>query len=160
MKLEIRRAHKNDKDLLLILRYFLRKFESEVEKTESCTVKDINNDKKILLHALNDKNVYFFIAYSDNLPTGYSKLKIKKINNELIGHIGADFVLGEFRDKGIGKKLMEAMLDILKKKKIKKISVETFKTNKLSIKAHKKLGFRIVDAKPNSKLYRMEKNLK
>jgi|TARA_Y100000310_G_C20640972_1_gene793866 hypothetical protein len=39
--MKIRKATKKDKENLLILRYLLRKYEYNVEKTEGCSIKDI-----------------------------------------------------------------------------------------------------------------------
>jgi GNAT superfamily N-acetyltransferase len=162
MKIEIKRATASDKELLLVFRYLLRKFEAGVEKTEGFTMKDILYDKKILTDAIKKKNVYFFIAYYNDIPVGYSKMTIKKVNNEVMGHMGADFVLDSFRSKGIGRRLMKARLDVLRKKGIKKASLEVYKTNKLSIVVQKKFGFKIVerDMKGKPRIYRMEKELK
>jgi L-amino acid N-acyltransferase YncA len=78
------------------------------------------------------------------------------IKNKKIAHEGAIFVLEKFRDMGMGKNLFKAMVEILKKKNIKKLSVEVWKSNKLSIDVHKKLGFMIVGNGSNPNLYRME----
>src|SRR3989344_1980328 len=165
MKIEIKKATKKDKDSLLILRYLLRKYENNVENREGISIKKILEDKGEIEDGLNSSKVSFFIAYYKNIPVGYTKLKIKRILGEVMGHVGGFFILDKFRNKGLGKKLMKSLVNILKKKKIKKISVEVYKKNKIGIKVYKKLGFKISKYDPNSKIsykkiYRLEKNLK
>jgi len=159
-KIKIKKTTKKDREILLLFRYLLRKYEYGVEKLEGCNIKKIMGDKKEIEEGLKSSKVFFFIVYYNNYPIGYSKLKIKKIKGEIMGHMGANYVLEEFRGKGIGKKLMKVRLDVLKKKGIKKASVETYKNNKLSIKVQKSLGFKIVEYNPKTKLYRMEKIVK
>ena len=148
--MKIKKATEKDIKVLLGLRKKLHEYEREIEKSDKFNSNEITE-------VLNDKKVSFFIAYNNDVPVGYSKLKIKEINNEIMGHIGAIFVLEEFRNKEIGKLLFEPMFDILRKKNIKKASIECYKKNKLSIKVYQKLGFRIVEHK--GKLYRLEKFL-
>ena len=157
--IKIKKASKKDKEILLLFRYLLHIFESKVEKTDKFNVKIMQQDKEVMLEALEDKKVFFLIAYYDDMPVGYSKLKIKKINNEIMGHGGAIFVLEAYRGLKIGKKLFEAEVNILRKKKIKKFSIEVWKSNKLSIDVHKKLGFKMMGDGSNPKLYRMEKEI-
>ena len=138
MAIKIRQASKKDKDIAIILRYLLQEYESVVEKSENLNKRIALRECRYARSDLNDKNIYIFLAYYNNMPVGYSKIKIKKIKGEIVGHVGADFVLREFRNLGIGKRLMKAMVNVLKKKKIGKISLKVFKSNKLSINIHKK----------------------
>ena len=50
----------------------------------------------------------------------------------------------EYRGKGIGTKLMETMLKILKDKGYKKTSLAVQKDN-YAVKMYKKIGFKIID---------------
>jgi len=157
--IKIKRASIKDRDVLLLFRYLLHIFESKVERTDKFDKKVMQQDKETMLGALKNKKVFFFIAYHEDVPVGYSKVKIKKINNELMGHGGAIFVLESYRGLKIGKKLFETMANVLRKNKIKKFSIEVWKSNKLSINVHKKLGFKIMGEGSNSKLYRMERDI-
>ena len=162
--MKIRKATKKDKDVLLILRYLLRKYEYAIEKKEGCSIKKMLEDKEEIEEELVDPKVSFFIAYYKRIPIGYSKLKIKKILGERMGHIGGLFVLDNFRGRGIGIKLIKVLFKSAKDKGIKKISVEVYKKNKLGIKAYKKSGFKIAEHDPESKIsykkiYRLEKRI-
>ncbi|MBU2562183.1 MAG: GNAT family N-acetyltransferase [Nanoarchaeota archaeon] len=160
MKPTIKKADKEDKDALILFRYLLSEYESKIEKSEKLDKRTFIVEGNYTINDLGKENVTFFLVYFRKIPIGYSKLTIKKVNAKMIGHIGAEFVLEEFRKRGIGKRLVKEMCYLIKKKKIKKISVEVYKKNKLSIKFHKKMGFKIIGEGSNKKLYQMEKKLK
>lgn len=159
-KIEIKKATINDKDVLIVFRYLLSDYESKIEKSEKLDKRFVLREYSYMLGDLKDKNIALFIAYYNNIPLGYSKVKIKKINNELMGHVGADFVLKEFRGQGIGKKLVGEMVKFVKTKKLKKISVELYKSNKVSLNFHKKIGFKLTKDNKNKKLHRLEKDIR
>jgi ribosomal protein S18 acetylase RimI-like enzyme len=158
--MRIRKATKKDLNSLFLLRYLLAEFESKVDKSEKFNKKTANKEFRDIRRDLGNKNIYYFIALYNEILIGYSKIKIKKINNKVIGHIGADFVLEPFRGIGVGKRLMSVMLKTLKQKKIKKASLEVYRSNRLSVNVHKRLGFKIVGKGSKATLYRMEKKLK
>ena len=157
--IKIKKATTKDQDILLIFTHLLHMYESKIEKTDKLDKKAIKDDIDTIIYGLKDKKVFFYLAYDNKMPIGYCKMKIKKINDEIMGHLGATFILEKFRGLGAGKKLYLAMVKTLKQKKINKFSLEVYKTNKLSINVHKKLGFKVIGEGSNKKLYRMEKTL-
>jgi len=56
-------------------------------------------------------------------------------------------VRSDFRDIGIGKAMMDYMIDWAKKNGYEKISLSVFSTNKRAINLYKKFGFEIEGAK-------------
>ena len=51
------------------------------------------------------------------------------------------FILEEFRERGVGKKLMEGFIDWCKKKGVKRIKLVASIQNSKAIKFYHKLGF-------------------
>ena len=52
------------------------------------------------------------------------------------------FVLEEYRGKGIGKKLMETMMDAFKEKGINNFELYALNNNENALKFYEKLGFK------------------
>jgi ribosomal protein S18 acetylase RimI-like enzyme len=162
LKMEIHKATQKDKEILFLFRYLLRKHEYLVEKTEGCDIRRIMGDRKLILEDIKNPQIFFFIVSYKKIPVGYIKLRIKYIFGERMGHCADIFVLEEFRKIGVGRRLMKTAFNFLKKRNIKKISLEVYKKNKLALEAYKKLGFGIVKHNPRSKMspkkvYRLEK---
>jgi putative acetyltransferase len=63
-------------------------------------------------------------------------------------------VLGDYRERGIGKRLADGVINIARKHKIKRISLDVFETNKTAIRFYKKLGFRKVATLPKRLYYK------
>ena len=59
-----------------------------------------------------------------------------------LGTINNLFVLEEYRGKGIGKKLMETMMDAFKEKGINNFELYALNNNENALKLYEKLGFR------------------
>ena len=59
-----------------------------------------------------------------------------------LGTINNLFVLEEYRGKGIGKKLMETMMDAFKEKGINNFELYALNNNENALKFYEKLGFR------------------
>jgi hypothetical protein len=60
--IEIKKANKNDKDILLLFRYLLHTYEANIEKSDKFDFRMMQNDKRAMLKDLENKTVYFFIA--------------------------------------------------------------------------------------------------
>lgn len=109
--------------------------------------KETNKDYKILV-----EKELVFIEKNEEMIKKYAKIIYnQKINNYDVSYIKnvVDFKLleekcKEYRGKGIGTKLMETMLKILKDKGYKKTSLAVQKDN-YAVKMYKKVGFKIID---------------
>ena len=87
---------------------------------------------------LNEKNRYFVVIEIDNEVIGAGQASYKKN----IGELGRIYIKKEFRNNGIGTKLIKHLIDFLKKKKVKEIESYAYTRNKSSLKVHHKFGFK------------------
>jgi len=101
----------------------------------------------------------YAIDYYISLPNSIGLTEIK--DNNLIGFIIALVATKEsanivtvdvdprFRKQGIGSRLLQAVMGILKKWKITKITLQVSVDNTLAIKFYQKHGFNIMEILPN-----------
>jgi len=87
----------------------------------------------------------FLVAKVKNRIVGFFYGGIRKSHfycrEEKIGEIYQAFVDRKFRNRGIGKLLVEELLKWLRKRKIKFVEVEVDSRNEIGIGAYKKYGF-------------------
>jgi ribosomal protein S18 acetylase RimI-like enzyme len=122
-------------------------------ETNTQLTKQLTNERhkaKILFQKeLNERSRYWPVVEINGKIVGYGQAYIR----EGASGIGRVYVKRGFRRQGIGKMLMNHLLDYLKKKKVKEIESYVYTKNKPSLTLHKQLGFR-----PES--YRMVKRIK
>ncbi len=148
--MEIRKAKL--KDINIILRYFnlLRKYESKFDKTVKFNERLV---KKKILKALADKDVAYFIAYSNKEAVGCAEVYMK--NKYAV--ISSAFVHLSSRGKGIGAAIFGAILKLAKRKRAKALKLQVYRKNYNAIGRWKKLGFKIT--KSTRKFVVMNKRL-
>ena len=98
------------------------------------------------------KDFYTFISNQDNIfilsdpkPVGYLKAKVTTDEIEIISIL----IDKKFRKAGIGKNLLNKLLDIAFKKKIQNIFLEVSVENKIAINLYKKFNFIKVGKRKN-----------
>ena len=142
--MEIRKAKKEDMKDIQKLRYLLAKYEKYLGLNivipewayTYVGEKDFN-------YFLNEQ--YIFVAIEDNKIVGFITgeiFKKKAWYNVQLGEINNIFVLEEYRQKGIGKKLVKTMIDTFKQEGITNIDLYTFGNNIDAIKFYEKIGFK------------------
>lgn len=142
--MEIRKAKKEDMKDIQNLRYLLGKYEKDLGLNivvpewayTEVGEKDFN-------YFLNDQ--YIFVATENNKIVGFITgeiLKKKAWYNVQLGEINNIFVLKEYRQKGIGKKLIETIINSFKEEGITNIQLYTFSNNTDAIKFYEKIGFK------------------
>lgn len=142
--MEIRKAKKEDMKDIQKLRYLLAKYEKDLGLNivipewayTYVGEKDFN-------YFLNEQ--YIFVAIEDNKIVGFITgeiFKKKAWYNVQLGEINNIFVLEEYRQKGIGKKLVKTMIDTFKQEGITNIDLYTFGNNIDAIKFYEKIGFK------------------
>ena len=142
--MEIRKAKKEDMKDIQKLRYLLAKYEKYLGLNivipewayTYVGEKDFN-------YFLNKQ--YIFVAIEDNKIVGFITgeiFKKKAWYNVQLGEINNIFVLEEYRQKGIGKKLVKTMIDTFKQEGITNIDLYTFGNNIDAIKFYEKIGFK------------------
>jgi len=84
----------------------------------------------------------------------FARYFVVEKNQKIIGYIGSWFfkdfvhitnvtVHPDFRNKGIGRKLMNYIIDLAKSRKVKKVVLEVRVSNTIAQKLYKNLGFRV-----------------
>lgn len=112
-----------------------------IEKSSFSVPWSIESFKNELLNDL----AYYECAQFDGLVVGY--MGMWKIFNE--AHITNVAVLPEFRNKGIGKMLLEKMIEVCRCSEIDVMSLEVRKSNEPAKSLYRKHGFREVGTRPN-----------
>jgi ribosomal protein S18 acetylase RimI-like enzyme len=94
---------------------------------------------------IHSKNGLVLLSEIDEKPVGFSTSIIKKnfpiFQLEKFGYIAAIFVREEFRDWGISSKLKDETFKWLRRKGIKKVSLNVLQNNSQAIKVYEKWGF-------------------
>ncbi|UII27359.1 GNAT family N-acetyltransferase [Fulvivirga maritima] len=85
----------------------------------------------------------YFLILNNNTPCGYLSVQPRDNNQELF--LSKIYVSGDFRGKGIGKKLMQHAISIAKSLPAQKIRLTVNKDNAGSIAAYHKMGFTTTD---------------
>lgn len=99
----------------------------------------------VLNKILENKNLIHFVIYTDGIPTGYCQViyKADSINFNTGAKINAISIVGEKRGLGLGEKLLEESIKILKENtKIKNIYLDVVKDNVIAVNMYKKFGFK------------------
>ena len=95
-------------------------------------------EESLFIDTLSANGKYFFVYESDNKPVAY--IIFETVLDE--GHI-TDLAVGEkYRNKGIGKELIEKILFLAKELKIRSIFLEVRESNEAARKLYQKLGFK------------------
>jgi len=99
-----------------------------------------------LARNLKQKNTAFFIAEDKGNIIGYAGAEIKKnpssIKHKKRGHMFNLYIKPKYRNKGVGKKLVNIILNWFKKNKISDLMIMTHSYNKRAYKIYNKFGFR------------------
>ena len=98
------------------------------------------------------KDFYSFISNQDNIfiishpkPVGYLKARVTRDDMEIISIL----IDKKFRNKGIGKSLLDKLLNIALKKQIQNIFLEVSVENHIAISLYKKFNFIKVGIRKN-----------
>lgn len=99
-----------------------------------------------LARNLRQKNTAFFIASDKGKIIGYAGAEIKKnssfMKNRTRGHAFNLYVRPKYRNKGVGKKLINEVLKWFNKNKIYDLKITVYSYNKKAQKIYRNLGFK------------------
>ena len=119
------------------------KYQKEVKQFVLATLKEFGFDYKPEWdYDLNDPNKYynaFFILLDDNIVRG--TIAIKR-HNDQTAEIKRLYIDPNTRDKRYGSRLFDKALDFVKKKKFKKIILDTWIRFETAVILYKKRGFK------------------
>ncbi len=85
------------------------------------------------------------VAFWNDKPVGLIVNGIREFQGELIGWNGGTAVNKDYRSKGIGRRMLEATLDILEENNVKVSTLEAISENKGAIALYQSLGYDIID---------------
>lgn len=85
------------------------------------------------------------IAYDEERPVGIILNGIRLINGKKVSWNGGTGVDPEYRRKGVGKKLIDAVLAIYEEEGVEVATLEAVKENAKAISLYEKVGYKIVD---------------
>jgi len=140
-KLIIRRATNNDCTILNKL------FEKLLIYERTYFDKNISQDLNInsfFENRVNDNNCVIFVAEIDNRVIGYISGYIdhdNKIKVEIETIIESIYIEDNYKNKGIGTKLINEFIKCVKEKGVKYILIDNFILNESARYLYKKLGF-------------------
>lgn len=148
--LNIKLAKKKDIELIALLgrvtyseshgRFIEDKNDLIQYNNKAFSIKQIKNE-------LNDENNIFFIAFFNDFPVGYAKIvknaTSKYINSTNICRLERIYVLEDFLDQKIGKKLFKTVVNTAKELQFEEIWLTTHIKNYRAIKFYKQNNFRL-----------------
>lgn len=142
--MEIRKARKEDMKEVQDLRYLLSSFEKEIGANISVPEWGYTEvGEKDYNYFLNKQFIY--VAEENEKIVGFITGEIlskKEWYTVQLGTINNLFVLKEYRGKGLGKQLMETMMEAFREKGINNFELYAFNNNTNTLKFYEKLGFK------------------
>jgi ribosomal protein S18 acetylase RimI-like enzyme len=85
------------------------------------------------------------VAFIDEEPVGFLLNGIRVSGDGRLAWNGGTAVVPEMRGKGVGKKLVEAAIDLYEQKSIERATLEAISTNESAIKLYSSCGYQVVD---------------
>ncbi len=88
--------------------------------------------------SLNKSNIHIYVATFEDIIIGYICFSI----NKTVGHILNFAVFRDYRNKGVGTKLLKNAINIMRENGCKRIILEVSTINENAISLYKKFGFK------------------
>jgi ribosomal protein S18 acetylase RimI-like enzyme len=100
-----------------------------------------------LVHEVSEPWLTFFLAFIDNAPVGYVKLRDGAVPSTLVGHscieIARIYSVQKMIGKGVGKKLMQTSHEVAEQRKKQILWLAVWKENQRAIDFYEHWGFEI-----------------
>ncbi len=147
MKIDIRKATHNDATTLALLARITYKeaFGYLWDKTELIEYLDVTFSVAKIEGSLQKKNNIFWIAFANNMPVGYAKLKVRcpyeKLSDQTPAQLQKIYLLGDYTGMRIGAKLQNEVFDEVRREKIKTLWLAVWDGNHKAIKFYEQHGF-------------------
>lgn len=142
--MNIRKARKEDMKAVQDLRYKLSKYEKEIGLNIAVPKWGYTEvGERDYNYFLNKQFIY--VAEEDEKIVGFITGEIlpkKEWYTVQLGTINNLYVLEDYRHKGIGKQLMQTMINSFKEKGIETFELYAFSNNVDALKFYEKLGFK------------------
>jgi len=142
--IRIKRADKVDIDNIVNLRNALDIYHRKFDKLLNTDFKRKQYNKRLIKSKIKSKNAILLVALDKNKIIGYALGWIEKrpAHAFRIGYFCDIFIIRNYRNKGIGKKLIKGLMNWFKSKKIKYVTLDVYSKNKTAIKAFYSIGFK------------------
>jgi ribosomal protein S18 acetylase RimI-like enzyme len=144
--LRIRKATLQDLEVLHELQLELAKYEYKLDKNLKNPLRVKEQYYKYYKRKFKNEDCRFFVAEENRKVIGYIVGWIERLpgiyRHKKRGYVADVFVLEEHRGKGVGKKLLEALLKWFKSQKVRWIRLSVYSNNTNAVKVWKKLGFK------------------
>ena len=120
-----------------------------LQNTTSDMEKFLNEQftREKLIAEVSEPWLIFFLAFMDDEAVGYVKLKDGIVPSELIGQscmeIARIYSVQNMIGKGVGKKLMQASLNVAEQRKKQTLWLAVWKDNQRAIDFYERWGFKI-----------------
>lgn len=128
-------------------------------------IKIVKTEKTHIPYLAELEKVCFSTPWSENalateLQNGYARFLTALCDGAVAGYIGAHNILGEvyitnvavapeYRGQGIGRKLVNALVDLSKDEKAEFVTLEVRKSNSAAIKLYENTGFKKAGERKN-----------
>lgn len=89
---------------------------------------------------------FSLLAYHDGKPSGIIISGIKEIGGDVVAWNGGTGVATELRGRGVGKKLMDALLEVYKENNVRFATLEALSKNEAAIHLYKKMGYSVMNS--------------
>ncbi len=83
------------------------------------------------------------VAYLQDKPIGFALTSIRHIEGQKVAWNAGTGVIREWRDQGVGRRLMEKVLEVYQKENVVMATLEAFSANRRAIALYEKIGYRI-----------------
>ncbi len=146
--MEIRKAREEDLEELFKLKLKLKNQDTEVDHYLKSVDEVKGVYKKYLIRDLKkqDTDRVTLVAVKDKKIIGYIRGTLTRtlhiLNVNLRGTIDNLYVEENYRKKGIAKKLVKALIDWFKEKKVDVMSLHVYPSNEAAISIYKKFEFK------------------
>jgi len=139
--IKLREAKLSDLPTLLDFEKSLIKY----ERTFTPNLKKTNFNYYDLKSYIQDPNISVVVAEKNGslIASGYALVRLNKIykNPSHIVFLGFMYVIPNYRGMGVNKKILDYLLDWVKKKGYSEFQLDVYAPNQSAIKAYKKAGF-------------------
>lgn len=147
MTIKYRQCNLKDLDLLIKISRFTYKESFGRDNTESNMRKYLDSafKKNILKKELSNENSEFYFAIISSIIIGYFKINAYPAQTDIKDPFSLEleriYILKEYQGKNYGKKLLEKVIDIAKKRKLMYLWLGVWNKNIKAIQFYKRNGF-------------------
>lgn len=150
MIIEIRKAKPEDAEYVALLARitFREAFAKDAWTDESILCDYLSTTFSVakIRSSIEKENNVYWLAFADDLPVGYAKLKkfspYENLNDDSPAQLQKIYVLNDFIGKRIGERLQNALFDEVVKSRIKTLWLAAWDKNDKAIRFYEKHGFR------------------